>query len=180
MKIYSIIARFLTLLLTVQSFAVVAAEGQRLPLDYTSNTDSFLVQKNDQSPKAGSVYMTPTKKDEVLFKASIWGAVQYPGVHYIPMGTRLIDALGIAGGPIERADMNNITLSSHEAQGLNVYNLSLSDALADNNKNPLLKPDDVLVIREDRSLQKASLYLQVGTFIISAIALGVLINNTKK
>lgn len=179
MNTYRMIARFLTLILALQSLGVIAAENDRLPLEYSSSTDSFLVQKSDQSLKSGSVYLTPTKKDEVLFKASIWGAVQYPGVHYIPVGTRLIDALSIAGGPIERADMDSITLSSHEGKGLNVYNLSLSEALADNNKNPMLKPDDVLVIREDRSYQKATLYLQIGTFVLSAIALGILINNTK-
>ena len=138
-------------------------------------TDSYMVQKNDNPPKSGSVYVTPTKKNEVLFKASIWGAVQSPGVHYMPMGTRLLDALSMAGGPVERADMDNLILSTHEASGLMVQKLSVTEALAHTESNPILKPEDVLVVREDRSMENTHLYLQIGTFIFSAIALGLLI-----
>lgn len=173
------LSSLLVFVLLVETTAVFA-QDRELPLDYSSRADSFVVQKQDSSPKAGSVYVAPTKKDDVLFKSSIWGAVQYPGIHYIPIGTRLVDAISIAGGPIERANMENITLSSQESSGLKVYNLSLTEALADANKNPVLKPNDVLVIKEDRSLAKATLYVQIGTFILSAIALSILISDHNK
>jgi hypothetical protein len=140
------------------------------------STDTFMVQKEEATTKAGSVYVTPTKKNEVLFKASIWGAVQYPGVHYMPLGTRLLDALSLAGGPIEKADMDHLILSSHDLGNIKVHTISVTDALENIDHNPLLRPEDVLIVHEDRSIEKTSLYLHIGTFIISTIALGLLIN----
>ena len=140
-----------------------------------TSSESFMVQKEESAPKTGSVYVNPAKKNEVLFKTSIWGAVQYPGVHYLPLGTKLLDALGSAGGPIERADMDKLILSSHGTKGLVVKNLSVSEALADDAKNPILQPDDVLVVKEDHSNEKLGLYLQAGAFVVSLIAVGLLI-----
>jgi DNA uptake protein ComE-like DNA-binding protein len=156
-----------------------ASSAPSAPPASNTATESFMVQKEEASAKAGSVYVTPTKKNEVLFKASIWGAVQYPGVHYMPLGTRLLDALSVAGGPVERADMENLMLSTHETDGVKVVNLSVSDALANSDYNPVLRPDDVLVVKEDRSTEKTALYLQIGTFLVSLIGVGLLIGQQK-
>ena len=150
------------------------------PLPATGTAESFMVQKEETNAKTGNVYVTPTRKNEVLFKASIWGAVQSPGVHYMPLGTRLLDALSLAGGPIERADIRDLVLSTHDGPQIKVEHLSVGEALANSEKNPLLHPEDILVVREDRSLEKAGFYLQVGTFALSVIALGLLVRQNNR
>lgn len=184
MKIKKAISNLLMSLIFLQSqisFAAWSAPSAPSAPPASANgsnidSDAFLVQKETSTAKAGSVYVTPTKKNEVLFKVSIWGAVQHPGVHYMPLGTHLLDGLSIAGGPIDRADMEHLSLSSHEAGKSTLKTISVTEALEHNEFNPLLLPEDVLVVREDRSMEKTSLYLQIGTFIISAVAAGLLIS----
>lgn len=142
--------------------------------------DSFTLKPEDSSHKSGSVYYTANKKDEVLFKASIWGSVQYPGVHYLPLGTRFLEAISIAGGPLDSADLEKIRLSSRTEGDVAVKNLSINKALSDIQFNPILKADDIIVLSEDKSLQRTSLMLQVGTFILSVAAFGLLMDQHSK
>lgn len=154
------------------------AAGPEATKEDSVASDTFMVQHEPQPPKSGSVYVTPSKRNEVLFKASVWGAVQNPGVHYLPVGTRMLDALSLAGGPTEKADVKNLRLSSPGYQnGTRV--LTLDNAFKTEEGNPILKSNDVLLIPEDKSTEKISIYLQIGTFVFSAIALGLLVKQSR-
>ena len=167
---------FIAFVLLIQSVFQpnLAYAASTPPPEDVVTSDDFMVQRELQPPKSGSVYITPSRKNEVLFKASVWGAVQNPGVHYLPMGTRMLDALSLAGGPTEKADIKNLTLSS-PGQENGIRKLSLTDAFKTIDGNPILKSNDVLMIPEDKSNEKISIYLQIGTFIFSAIALGLIV-----
>lgn len=142
----------------------------------TSSNDPFLIKRDDSTAKSGSVYLTSHKKNEVLFKISIWGNVQYPGIHYLPLGTRFLEALSIAGGPLDTADMEKITLSTAGTQGVKIENLSIYKALETESSNPVLKTDDIIFVKEDRTIKNTSFYMQVGTFVLSIAAFGLLVN----
>jgi hypothetical protein len=142
------------------------------------STGSYTVHKEDPTYKAGSVFVDSDKKNEVLLKANIWGAVQFPGVHYMPFGTRFLDALSFAGGPLDSANSDEITLATKpvaNAKGETVRMLSVKDALASEKNNPIIQPDDIIVVNEDHSDAVFFKILAVGTFIVSAAALGVVI-----
>jgi len=49
------------------------------------------------------------------------GAVATPGVHTIPFGSRLQDALAAAGGPLEDADLDRVNLAAALEDGQHVY-----------------------------------------------------------
>ena len=146
----------------------------------TIKNEPYVVHSEDQNAKSGSVYYTSNKKDEVLLKGSIWGAVQFPGVHYLPLGTRLLDALSIAGGPLDIADKDDLILSTKTPKGLEVKRISVYQALQDNAYNPFIQADDIIVVKENRNYQNWNLALQAGTFVISAIVLGMLIEDRNK
>lgn len=146
----------------------------------TGSSDPFIVKKDDANLKSGSVYYTSAKKNEVLLKASVWGNVQFPGVHYIPLGTRFLEALSIAGGPLDSANLEEIQLSTRQEDKIIVETLSIEKALADQKYNPVLKPEDIVLVKEDKSYQKTALYLQVGTFILSVAAFGLLLDQRNK
>lgn len=139
---------------------------------------AFTVKKDDPSYKTGSIFVSSNKKNEVLLKANIWGAVQFPGVHYIPIGTRFLDAISFAGGPVDSADTDAITLSSKTlspgSSGL-LHELSVNAALRSELSNPVIQPDDIIVVKENRTRENIGLYLAIGTFLISAVALGLVI-----
>lgn len=153
------------------------------PLAFAQSTDPITLKRDDSNLKSGSIYYSASKKNELVIRTNIWGAVQFPGVHYVPLGTRFLEAISIAGGPVDSADTSSITLSSKisaSSKEIQLTTLSLSKSMRDSEFNPLLRPDDIIVIKQDRSTEKLQLWLNVGTFIISAAALGLLIENSRK
>ncbi len=142
----------------------------------SSSSAPFVIKGEDTGARSGSVYLTSNKKNEVLFKMSIWGNVQYPGVHYLPLGTRFLEALSIAGGPLDSADTEKITLSTSTGSGVHVHHLSITEALSSESANPVLKTDDILFVKEDQTIRNTSFYMQVGTFVLSVAAFGLLLH----
>lgn len=137
----------------------------------------------DEAVKTGSIYYSSNKKNELTMRTNIWGAVQFPGVHYIPIGTRFLDAISVAGGPVDLADLSSVTLSSHQSdtgKEAMVRTISLSKALSHPEFNPVLKADDVILVKLDRSYEKTQLWLSVGTFVLSAAAFGLLLDQQNK
>lgn len=155
------------------------------PLALAQTTESLSLRKEDPNFKSGSVYYSTSKKNELTMRTNIWGAVQFPGVHFIPIGTRFVDAISIAGGPTDIADLGEVTLTSREngpGGKINYQNLSLTEALAKPDFNPVLKPDDVIFVKADHAREKTQLWLSIGTFILSVAAFGLLLeqNNRNK
>jgi len=160
------------------------AQVLALPIrGFAQSSESLSIKKEETSQKSGSVYYTTNKKSDIVVKTNIWGAVQYPGVHYIPLGTRFLEAISIAGGPVDRADTKSILLSSkdlNEVSGSRVHTISLEQALAKEEFNRVLKPDDIIIVKEDRTTERVQFYLGIGTFVLSVVALGLLIDDRNK
>lgn len=154
------------------------AFSPQMVLAQNSKASSYTVKADDSNQqRSGSVYYTSNKKDEVLLKGNIWGAVQFPGVHYLPLGTRLLDALSIAGGPIERADQDHVLLSTKTDLGVAVKDISVRLALADTAYNPYIQADDIIVVKEKHTYENWGLALQAGTFLLTVIVLGLAIDD---
>ena len=138
--------------------------------------EPFTVRKDDPQAKSGGVFFSSTKKNEVLFKTNIWGAVQFPGVHYIPLGTRFLDAISFAGGPLDAANSEHILISSKAEGGkLNLRDLSVHNALMSQEFNPVIQPDDIIVVKEDHTNRDISLWLNIGTFVMSVAVFGLVV-----
>jgi hypothetical protein len=76
-------------------------------------------------------------------------------------------------------DLGRLNLSS-PGDGTVTRIITLDDALKNNDSNPLLRSNDILIVPADRSRERTMLYLQVGTFILSSVALGLLIKQQAK
>lgn len=171
----NIIKFFVSLILFMQSISTPSLAAGTI-----IKNDDYVIRGDDANLKSGSIYYTSNKKNDVLLKGSIWGAVQFPGVHYLPLGTRLLDALSIAGGPLDIADKDNVILSTKTEKGLQVKTISVNQALMDNSYNPYIQADDIIMIKEDHTYQNWSFALQAGSFIISVFVLGMLIEDRNR
>ncbi len=176
---YPTLTRRLCVLLmtTLCSSMVFATEPAKVPK--VGDGEDFIVNSGPPTPRVGNVFVSSKKKDELLLRTNVWGAVNFPGVHYVPIGTDLINALSIAGGPAENADTENVYLSStNEAKGTIVRKISIANALGGSREsNPILNPGDVILIKKNETRENVSLWLSVGTFTLSVIALSLAVAN---
>lgn len=62
----------------------------------------------------------PTTQDKNIY-AYICGAVANPGVYRVPEGTRIYEAVELAGGYVEGADISAVNLADKIADGQKVY-----------------------------------------------------------
>ena len=65
---------------------------------------------------------------EEVIKVYICGAVQYPGVVSLPIGSRVIDALEIAGGMTQEASQFAVNLATIVTDGEKVYIPTIEEA----------------------------------------------------
>jgi SLBB domain len=143
-----------------------------------NDPNDIFLSKEKPMQRSGNIYFSSQKEGELLYKANVWGAVHFPGIHYVSNGTRLLDAISLAGGPLADAKINNIQLTTTEGGKQKITSYSLSDTLSGNEiYNPLLKPGDVMFVEKSFTDQNVNLWLNVGSFVLSLVAVGILIDD---
>lgn len=63
----------------------------------------------------------PRKQLQQHLSVHIAGAVAKPGLYKIPLGTRTLDALSFAGGPVSEANLDRINLAKFVTDGQRLY-----------------------------------------------------------
>jgi hypothetical protein len=53
----------------------------------------------ERSRRNTAAYFNYAEEGDVTMHVSVWGAVRYPGLYEVPVGTQLSELLSIAGGP---------------------------------------------------------------------------------
>jgi len=94
---------------------------------------------------AGDTVLIPTRETATVGTVMILGAVRQSGQHPITQGMTLREAVMLAGGPTELADLSKVTLR-HEGSPLAITVDYASAAAGDPSANPALKPGDVIYV----------------------------------
>ncbi len=93
---------------------------------------------------SGDTIIIPTRESNMIGTVTILGAVRQPGEHPITRGMTLREAVMLAGGPTEFADLGNVSLRRGDASDVTVNYASA--VVGDASANPELKPGDVIYI----------------------------------
>ncbi len=94
----------------------------------------------------------------MVHRVTVLGQVKNPGSYAIAEDTRLLDALGAAGGPTERAALEGVRIyrggrtDSPEAVVMGRDNLLFEGSVKE---SPLLKPGDVIFVPETKRIDWA-------------------------
>ena len=75
----------------------------------------FPLDSGEPSPVPGTVTTGPALAVHVA------GAVAHPGLYHLPAGSRVADALALAGGSVTRADLDRLNLAARLGDGQRVY-----------------------------------------------------------
>ncbi|PIP91658.1 MAG: hypothetical protein COW01_01645 [Bdellovibrionales bacterium CG12_big_fil_rev_8_21_14_0_65_38_15] len=121
----------------------------------------------------GSIYYSPVIKGKVLIPVHIWGEVQKPGLHFIPIGSSLVEGLSIAGGVTATAKSDNIKLTQRNGDTVETRSFDVSEGGDSEAFATELKPRDTIfaersTFREDRAYY-TSLIGVVATILSSII-----------
>ena len=84
----------------------------------------------------------------LLPEVHVLGAVTYPGTfeHYRGMG--VVEAVEIAGGPIESADVRSIVIRRIEGRGQKEFRVRLPEMQSGTHENIALRPGDIVFVPE--------------------------------
>jgi len=87
-------------------------------------------------------------QDELLIKVNIWGRVMRPGQYNIPSGTDLVELLSAAGGPADKARLDQIRIIRDYQDVEKIIIVDLKKYLKTGNSLliPELLPGDTIIV----------------------------------
>lgn len=117
--------------------------------------------------------------DELLIKVNIWGFVQAPGQYLVPRNTDLVSLISYAGGPSANAKLSKIKIVRTfelETNGTNgkpqekIIEFDIKKFLetGDMNFNPLLMPNDMIMVKGTTGALIAKSFQILGQLAIIA------------
>lgn len=126
----------------------------------------------DISKAAGAVYYSTTNENKALMPVHFWGEVGRPGLHYIPVDSKLVKGLSFAGGGSSTANLDEVVVNRLEGDRVKRYEFDLEDGGDVSAHEYVLRPNDTVFIEKDRSYENRAYYtslIGVVATILSAI-----------
>lgn len=124
----------------------------------TDPTENFILPQKG-SRQGSSEFYSSNPSNKLMFPVHVFGDIGRPGLYYVPLGSTLMDAISMAGGPGANALTSEIRIRSI---GENQKEREVS--LFGKDGNMPLNSKDVIVV--DRSI-KADLPLIFGAVSLS-------------
>lgn len=121
--------------------------------------------------RAEEYLQEPTVKVKVLnFKVNVTGEVRQPGLYYNYEGTiNIVDAISMAAGITQFADLNNVLVIRHNEDVTETYNLDLTDKSVYLSNVFYLQPNDIVYIKPNK-YKRSSENNNVYSLILSTVS----------
>lgn len=125
----------------------------------------------------------PTVKVKMLnFKVNVTGEVHNPGLYYNYEGNlNIIDAISMANGITDFADLKNVLVIRHHENETKTYNLNFSDNSVYYSDVFYLQPNDVVYIQPNkykRTRENTNIYSLILSTISTLLVAGTVLNNS--
>lgn len=128
----------------------------------------------------GSEFMSGKEPGIVMMDVNLWGAVKQPGIHHIPIKTDLIKLLSYAGGPTEKAILEEVLIKRQIGAEQKKIAINLAQVLHSQNKyNLVLQPDDIVVVPVKEPILSNDTLLIAGfvATIMTAVVAAAIVSN---
>lgn len=124
----------------------------------------------------------PNVKVKVLnFKVNVTGEVQNPGLYYNYEGSlNILDALSMASGITQFADLQNVLVIRHNSDVTKTYNLNLTDKSVYLSDVFYLQPNDIVYVKPNkykRSNENSNIYSLILSTISTILVAATVISN---
>ena len=144
------------------------AQGQNIDLQDLALPSEV----KDLSKQSGSVFYSATTKNKTLMPVHFWGEVGRPGLHYIPVDTKLVKGLSFAGGGSSLAKLEEVFVNRVENGKIARKEFDLESGGSLEAHEYTLMPGDTVFIERDRYIENRAYYtslIAVAATIISSI-----------
>ena len=106
---------------------------------------------NNTTPNRPTEYIYQSYKAQELISIRLLGSVQKAGLYHVPKGMQLTTLLSLAGGIARDADLEKVTISNGQNNGLKPLRINLEQAF-DRGESEVyqLQSNDLVYIKEKR------------------------------
>mgnify|MGYP003393092984 CR=1 FL=1 len=151
--------------------AVIALQLACLPAQADDLTSGFARTEDLQGAGTGSIFVSGQQPGAVLVKINLWGAVNKAGIHFVPPQTDFVSLLSYAGGPKSNADLGDAYIKRKSQNKEEIIEVDIRDIMkAKGNHNPVLEPNDIVVIPEQIPTIEPNTAVTVG-FVASILGI---------
>ena len=126
----------------------------------------------DLGKSSGAVYYSATTKNKTLMPVHFWGEVGKPGLHFIPVDSKLVKGLSFAGGGSSSAKLDEVIVNRVEQGKVKRYEFDLVDGGKIEAHEYMLRPGDTVFIEKDRFVENRAYYtglIAVASTILSSL-----------
>lgn len=117
-----------------------------------AQSSSYLGTQRFSSTR-GAEYISGNQPGTVLMKVNLWGAVNRPGIHHIPVSSDLITLLSYAGGPNKEAILDEVLIKREVGKKRKLIKVNVEELIKSASHHHVeLAPNDIIVIEKDEPL----------------------------
>jgi len=107
-------------------------------------------------------YFNSNKDQRFTIRVNFVGGVQNPGIYHLPDTTNLVEALSLAGGTINDADLSKVYVKRMTATGYETTQYDLSKVVGESSsKFPPITDHDTILVETSHSYQNTFLWIAV-------------------
>ncbi len=124
----------------------------------------------DIGKTSGAVFYSPTTKNKTLMPVHIWGEVNRPGLHYIPVDTKLIKGLSFAGGGNGNAKLSEVVVNRLEGKNVRRWEFNLVEGGENSAHEYALQPGDTVFVERDRFVENRAYYTGLFGVVLTIVS----------
>lgn len=121
---------------------------------------------------SGSIYYNKSIKGKALIPVHFWGEVRTPGLHFVPVDTKFIEALSMAGGPSSLANLEKVKLVRRSDRDVKTIEFDLTEGGSNEPYSTVVKPSDSVFVPRDYWRTDRTYYsslINVGVTLLTGI-----------
>lgn len=156
-----------------------------LPLIFVHDAfavDLQLLDDRKGIQRSQAEYFNTNKDQRFEVKVNMVGGVQMPGVYHLPDNTNLLEAISLAGGTVNNADLSNVYVKRPTTGGtFETFHYDLSKMVADKDQHlPPIGDHDTVLVETSNASQNWVLTLTILTTVLGIMATGYVFYQANK
>lgn len=151
-----------TLVFILQSCSAFASQIELNDLAFPTE-----LQGIGKSP--GAIFYSPSSKNKTLMPVHFWGEVGRPGLHFIPVDTRLIKGLSLAGGGSSTAKLEEVIVNRQVEGKIKRKEFNLGAGGDIQAHEFALQPGDTIFIKKDRFIENRNFYIGLTSVVVTIL-----------